>query len=164
VARKADSKKRQDDLICAVVGKFMPTFAPGGIVLYRDGQSDIQARPDDVARRELGIDDLESYKAPDVIVYHAAKNRLILIDAVPGHGPVNAKRHKELAHRFMEARPHLFFVTAFLNRSAMAKHISEISWATEVWTADAESHLIHFNGDRLLGPYEDTQGSNHYAQ
>ena len=30
---------------------------------------------------------------------------------------------------------------------------SEIAWETEVWVADAPSHLIHFNGVRFLGPY-----------
>jgi hypothetical protein len=24
-----------------------------------------------------------------------------------------------------------------------------------VWIADAETHLIHFNGERFLGPYDD---------
>jgi hypothetical protein len=28
-----------------------------------------------------------------------------------------------------------------------------IAWETEVWVADAPSHLIHFNGERFLGPY-----------
>ena len=27
-------------------------------------------------------------------------------------------------------------------------------WETEVWVADAPTHLIHFNGRRFLGPYE----------
>lgn len=30
--------------------------------------------------------------------------------------------------------------------------IAEISWETEVWVAESETHLIHFNGDRFLGP------------
>ena len=96
---------------------------------------------------------------PDVIIHHAAKNHLILIDTVPGHGPINAKRHDELTHRFTEARPYLIFITAFLNRSEAAKHLNEISWATDVWSADAETHLIHFNGERFLGPYADAEGT-----
>ncbi|WP_277996709.1 BsuBI/PstI family type II restriction endonuclease [Escherichia coli] len=28
-----------------------------------------------------------------------------------------------------------------------------MAWETEVWVADAPSHLIHFNGVRFLGPY-----------
>ncbi|MFB6489065.1 BsuBI/PstI family type II restriction endonuclease [Xanthomonas perforans] len=33
-------------------------------------------------------------------------------------------------------------------------------WETEVWVADAPSHLIHFNGVRCLVPYpERTSGA-----
>jgi adenine-specific DNA-methyltransferase len=30
-----------------------------------------------------------------------------------------------------------------------------ISWETEVWIADNPDHLIHFDGERFLGPYSD---------
>jgi hypothetical protein len=33
--------------------------------------------------------------------------------------------------------------------------LSDISWETEVWVADAPSHLIHFDGERFLGPYKE---------
>ncbi|MDM8557586.1 BsuBI/PstI family type II restriction endonuclease [Candidatus Parabeggiatoa sp. HSG14] len=36
----------------------------------------------------------------------------------------------------------------------MSKYLADISWETEVWVADAPSHLIHFDGKRFLGPYE----------
>ena len=36
----------------------------------------------------------------------------------------------------------------------MGRYLSDISWETEVWCADAPSHLIHFDGERFLGPYE----------
>ena len=36
----------------------------------------------------------------------------------------------------------------------MARYVGEIAWETEVWVADAPSHLIHFNGERFLGPYQ----------
>jgi hypothetical protein len=32
--------------------------------------------------------------------------------------------------------------------------MKEIAWETDVWIAEAPTHLIHFNGERLLGPYE----------
>jgi adenine-specific DNA-methyltransferase len=154
VANSADSKKRRDDLILAVVGKFVPAFAPGATVLYRRDRSEKQTGLDAAAFGGLGISDIKPDRIPDVIVHHAAKNHLILIDTVPGHGPINAKRHDELTRSFTEARPYLILITAFLNRSEAAKYLSEISWATEVWVADAESHLIHFNGERFLGPYD----------
>ena len=33
------------------------------------------------------------------------------------------------------------------------KYLADIAWETEVWVADAPTHLMHFNGDRFLGPY-----------
>jgi hypothetical protein len=32
----------------------------------------------------------------------------------------------------------------------------DIAWETEVWLADNPDHLIHFNGDRFLGPKQST--------
>jgi adenine-specific DNA-methyltransferase len=33
------------------------------------------------------------------------------------------------------------------------KSAADIAWETEVWIADNPSHMIHFNGDRFLGPH-----------
>ena len=52
------------------------------------------------------------------------------------------------------ATPALIYVTAFLTRTDMARYLSDISWETEVWVAEAEDHLIHFDGQRFLGPYD----------
>ncbi len=55
-------------------------------------------------------------KMPDVIIHHAAKNWLVLIEAVTSHGPVNPKRRDELKRLLKGARAGLVFVTAFLTR------------------------------------------------
>ena len=47
----------------------------------------------------------------------------------------------------------LVYVTAFMTRKNLAKYLAEISWETEVWVAESPTHLIHFNGERFLGPY-----------
>lgn len=60
---------------------------------------------------------------------------------------------KELARVFAKATAGLVFVTAFPNRVVMARYLGEIAWETDVWVAESPSHLIHFNGDRFLGPY-----------
>jgi len=49
----------------------------------------------------------------------------------------------------------LVYVTAFLSRNDMAKYVGEISWETEVWVADSETHLVYFNGERFLGPRDE---------
>lgn len=54
----------------------------------------------------------------------------------------------------MNSKAPLVFVTAFPTRKVMMKYLQEIAWETEVWVAEAPSHLIHFNGERFLGPYD----------
>ncbi len=49
-------------------------------------------------------------------------------------------------------RPRVF-VTAFLNRRGLLKYLGDIAWETEVWVAKTPDHMIHFNGERFLGPY-----------
>ena len=96
-------------------------------------------------------------KMPDVVVYYEAKGWLVLIEAVTSHGPMNAKRHQELKELFQPAKAGLVFVTAFPDKRTMVRHIADLAWETEVWIADSPTHLIHFNGERFLGPYESSQ-------
>ena len=101
----------------------------------------------------LGVT-LDSHgKMPDVLLYFNEKNWLLLIESVTSHGPVDGKRHGELASLFANSTAGLVFVTAFPNRKLMGRYLGEIAWETEVWVADSPSHLIHFNGTRFLGPY-----------
>jgi hypothetical protein len=46
----------------------------------------------------------------------------------------------------------LIFVSAFPNLNEFKKHAKDIAWDTEAWLADMPDHLIHFNGDRFVGP------------
>ncbi len=78
---------------------------------------------------------------------------MVLVEAVSSHGPVNPKRRAELAKLFKDSAVGMVFVTAFADRHAVTKYLGDISWETEVWVADAPSHMIHFNGERFLGPY-----------
>jgi hypothetical protein len=45
------------------------------------------------------------------------------------------------------------YVSAFLDFTTFKSFLSEIAWETEVWLAEIPDHLIHFNGDRFLGPH-----------
>ena len=46
----------------------------------------------------------------------------------------------------------LVFVTAFPDAAEFRKHMSAIAWETEVWMADQPDHVVHYDGDRFLGP------------
>ena len=88
-------------------------------------------------------------------MYYRKKNWLFLIEAVTSHGPMDAKRHFELSKLFEGSNAALIYVTAFSDRRTMAKYLVDISWETEVWISEAPTHLIHFDGERFLGPYEE---------
>ena len=46
-------------------------------------------------------------------------------------------------------------VETWPDQATMKKYLADISWETEVWTSDHPTHLVHFNGERFLGPYND---------
>jgi len=145
----------QNVLVKKIMDDFCPLFTPGGYVIYVGDTEAKWAYFDPDALAGLGVEIQEHGKMPDVVVHHVAKNWLVLIEAVTSHGPVNPKRRQELKTLFSESTAGLVFVTAFLDRKAMLKYLNDISWETEVWIAESPTHLIHFNGERFLGPYEE---------
>ncbi|NLX98141.1 MAG: N-6 DNA methylase [Rhodopirellula sp.] len=145
----------QNVLIKEIIEEFCPRFTPSGKPIYVGDTDTKWAYFDEAALARLGVKVDSHGKMPDVVVYHIQKKWLVLIEAVTSHGPVDGKRHDELKRLFDGCKVGLVFVTAFLDRAAMVKYLGDISWETEVWVADAPSHMIHFNGERFLGPYED---------
>ena len=140
-------------LIRSIIEEFAPRFAQGAQVLYIGDTGNKGVVHDVAALEKLGITIHERGKMPDAILYLPEKNWLLLIESVTSVGPVDGKRHAELSHLFCKSSAGLVFVTAFPDRQLMARFLPEIAWETEVWCADNPSHLIHFNGDRFLGPH-----------
>lgn len=143
----------QNVLVQQIITEFAPRFAPGGKVIYVGDTESKYAYFDSDALRGLGVVLEKHGKMPDVIIYYEAKNWLLLIEAVTSHGPVDAKRKNELKKMFSKSSAGLVFVTTFLTRKTMIEYLQDISWETEVWVADSPTHMIHFNGQRFLGPY-----------
>lgn len=140
-------------LIKAIIEEFAPRFAPGGQLIYAGDTGEKLSYFDRDLLRTLGVMIDSHGKMPDVVIYYPAKDWLILVESVTSHGPVDGKRHMELMQLFGSSNAGLVYVTAFPSRSAMTRYAGDIAWETEVWVADAPSHLIHFNGVRFLGPY-----------
>lgn len=143
----------QNVLIAALIEHFCPVFTPGGQVVYIGDADEKFAVFDRDRLSGLGVTIEEHGKMPDLVVHHVERDWLVLVEAVTSHGPVDPKRHEELQALFADSSAGLVFVTAFLNRRSLAKHVGKISWETEVWVAESPTHLIHFNGERFLGPY-----------
>jgi hypothetical protein len=144
----------QNEVVKKIVEEFCPRFTAGGVLVYVGDTGNKQRHLEAGYLQRLGLTMDEHGKMPDVVVHLPGKNWLVLIEAVTSHGPIGLKRHNELKELFKSAKAGLVFVTAFLTRRAMTKYLPEIAWETEVWVADAPSHIIHFNGERFLGPYE----------
>jgi hypothetical protein len=85
--------------------------------------------------------------------HRTEKNWLVLIEAASSHGPVDHKRYRELSNLFRDSTAGLVFISALPSRIELRKYLKDIAWETDVWCADNPTHLIHFNGERFLGPY-----------
>jgi hypothetical protein len=141
------------ELAKKIIEDFAPRFVPGGRLVYVGDTGDKWGHFDGDLLQDLGVTLDAHGKMPDVVLYCPVKHWIVLVEAVASHGPVNAKRHHELARLFGSCKAGLVYVTAFSSRADMARHLPEIAWETEVWLAESPSHLIHFNGERFLGPY-----------
>lgn len=150
------SPGKHSELIRAIIEDFVPRFAPGSVLIYVGDTGCKWSYFDEncLASLEVAVD--IHGKMPDVVLHYVEKNWLILVEAVTSHGPVDGGRHTQLAELFAGATAGLVYVTAFPNRVVMGPYLPKLAWETEVWVADAPSHLIHFNGERFLGPYPNT--------
>ena len=148
------SPGEHNELILAIIRDFAPRFAPGSIVVYVGDPREKWSYFDSSLLAKLGVTVDPHGKMPDVVLYFVSKNWLLLLESVTSHGPVDGKRHAELAMLFSGSTAGIVYVTAFPNRAVMGRYLGEIAWETEVWVADAPSHLIHFDGVRFLGPYD----------
>ena len=147
------SPGKHSELIRAIIENFAPRFAPGSVLVYAGDTGEKWGYFNETLLAELGTSVDSHGKMPDVVLYYPEKNWLLLVESVTSHGPVDGKRHDELAALFAGSKAGLVYVTAFPDRTLMGRYLDEIAWETEVWVADAPSHLIHFDGLHFLGPY-----------
>ncbi|MBI2421477.1 MAG: restriction endonuclease [Candidatus Hydrogenedentes bacterium] len=143
----------QNVIVKKIIEDFCPRFTPGASAIYVGDTGGKWAYFDEAGLNALGVTVGEHGKIPDIIIHLTERNWLVLIEAVTSHGPMNPKRVSELKALFSSCTAGLVFVTAFPDVRTFTRYASDISWETEVWIAEAPSHMIHFNGERFLGPY-----------
>ncbi|MDW1871050.1 BsuBI/PstI family type II restriction endonuclease [Vibrio sp. Vb0598] len=138
----------------AVVEQFLPIFGYGAKVLYIGDTSKKQMHKYSEEMVKLGLNIKDRGMLPDIIAFSEEKEWLYLIEAVHSSNPLNPERCIELKRSVLKDCPYgVVFVTAFLSRKDFSKWMQEIAWETEVWLADRPEHMIHFNGDKFLGPH-----------
>lgn len=90
---------------------------------------------------------------PDVVIHDLERDWLFLIHASTRQRHMTETRRAELQTLFAPSGRHLIFFPAFPDGRAYSRAAETIAWETNVWIADAPDHMIHFNGERFLGPY-----------
>lgn len=136
----------------AVVEEFAPRFASGGKLLYIGDAEDKDLYVNTAGLEALKLPITEHSKLPDIVISDEKRGWLFLIEVVTSHGPVSAKRVVELEEFTKDCPYGIVYVTAFPNAKEFKKHVDDIAWETEVWLSDTPDHMIHFNGDRFIGP------------
>lgn len=130
----------------------MPRYGYGAQILYVGDTSNKYLHHDRAELESLNFFELSHNELPDIVAYSEQNNWLYLIEVVYSSGPISEIRLLQLKELTKECSAEIVYVTAFLNRSSFRPFISDIAWETEVWIADNPDHLIHFNGDKFLGP------------
>lgn len=146
------SPGRHNEVQSAVVHEFGPRFAPGANLIYLGDTAEKGLHIDNEALGSLDFEITAHDKMPDVVLFDSNRNWLFLIEAVTSHGPMSPKRVIELQQSLANCPAGLIFVSAFPDIREFKRHADNIAWDTEVWLADTPDHLMHFNGDRFLGP------------
>ena len=137
----------------AIIEEFLPLYGYGAEVLYVGDTADKYLHLDQAKLDVLGFFKLDHGELPDVVAYSESKNWLYLIEAVHSSGPISETRLLELKNLTKDCAVDIVSVTAFLDRGTFRTWVKDIAWETEVWIADNPTHLIHFNGDKFMGPY-----------
>ncbi len=136
----------------AIVEQFAPRFGNNAKVVYIGDTAQKALYADKTLAETLHLDLDTAKKIPDVIIYSETKGWLYLIEAVHSFGPISNERRMDLAKFAAKSGVGLVFVTAFLDLKSFRKCAADIGWETEVWIAAEPDHMLHWNGDRFMGP------------
>jgi len=144
-----------NELQAKIICEFLPRFARGAKVLYIGDTDNKSLIVDEDGLNRIGMPAPErGDRLPDIVAYEAERNWVFLIEAVHSSNPVDENRHALLTGLTSGCTAGRIFVTAFLTKSDFRKWATQIAWETEVWIAESPDHMIHFDGNRFLGPYD----------
>lgn len=146
------SPGKHNQLQTAIIQKFAARFAKGASLLYLGDTAKKNLHIDLKKLNELKIPINQHSKLPDVIIYDEKKKWLYLIEAVTSHGPVTPKRIIELESLLKNCLVGKIYVSAFPDFNEFKRYMNSLAWETEVWLIEHPDHMIHFNGNKFLGP------------
>lgn len=148
------SPGKHSELIRDIIEQLAPRFLPNSTLIYVGDTGEKWGYYDQELAGNLLFNVQEHGKMPDVILYVEDKRWLVLIEAVTSHGPVDSKRYIELEELFSNVSVDKVYISAFPDKKTFTHYVQDIAWETEAWIADNPTHMIHFNGDKFLGPHK----------
>ena len=148
------SPGKHNELIRAIIEEMAPRFLPGATLVYIGDTGEKWGFFDEKLAAQIGLSVDEHGKMPDVVLWLADQEWLVLVESVTSHGPVDSKRRIELADLFASAMGDKIYISAFPDKRTFARFAPDVAWETETWVADNPTHMVHFNGDKFLGPYK----------
>ena len=148
------SPGKHSELIRDIIEQLAPRFLPNSTLIYVGNTGEKWGYYDQELAGNLLFNVQEHGKMPDVILYVEGKKWLVLIEAVTSHGPVDSKRYIELEELFSNVNVDKVYISAFPDKKTFMHYVQDIAWETEAWIADNPTHMIHFNGDKFLGPHK----------
>ncbi|MGB3206468.1 MAG: BsuBI/PstI family type II restriction endonuclease [Crinalium sp.] len=147
------SPGKHNELQKAIIEQFLPRYGYGAEVLYVGDTANKFLYVEKERLEELKFFELSHGELPDVVAYSQQKNWIYLIEAVHSSGVISSIRLLELKKLTEQCSADIIFVTTFLDRTTFRQFAPDIAWETEVWIAEAPDHIIHFDGEKFLGPY-----------
>lgn len=146
------SPGKHNKLQIKIYEDFKTRFCPNAGLLYMGDTAHKLLHIEEAELAALGVPITKHDKLPDVVLYDKAKNYLFLVEAVTAHGPVSHKRYMELEEILEKCSAARIYVSAFPDFKEFKRYANDIAWETEVWVSEVPEHMIHFNGDKFLGP------------
>jgi len=147
------SPGEHNELQKAIIEELLPRYGYGAEVLYVGDTADKFLVLDRAKLNALNFFELCHGELPDIVAYSKSKNWLYLIEAVHSSGPISENRLLELKRLTKDCTADIVYITAFLDRAKFRSWAKDIAWETEVWIAETPDHLVHFNGEKFLGPH-----------
>lgn len=139
----------------AILEEFAPRFVGETFkLLYVGDSSDRDLHKETNKLAQLGFAITKHDKMPDVVLYREDVDWIYFIEAVTSVGPMSQKRVNDINKMTTNVKSGKIFVTAFPDLKTFKKFSESLAWETEVWLSDRPEHMIHFNGDKFLGPYK----------
>ena len=138
----------------AIVEEFASRFAAGAECLYVGDTTKKDLVINEEKLTELGIKITVHESMPDVVLFSESNQWLYFVEAVSSAGPIDPKRLLAIQEMTKAVTVGKIYVTAFQDIKTFKKFSDTLAWETEVWIAEMPDHMIHFNGDRFLGPRE----------